>query len=133
MSTEFYRESKPIAKNEHKCDLCCRNINKGEEYIRITCKCTGEDLFTLKLHLTCHDLVQRYTKTLDWNDYWNEDDVINSIHDRVCCDCEHLKDCKYMYKGDGTFNYREVCLCHKVISSYLFTKEEGNDSAGSSK
>ena len=124
MSVEFYRESKQIARKEHKCNLCGRTINKGEEYVKVIKKCYMEELFTSELHLTCHDLFNRYTETLDLDDYFDEDEVIDSIHEKVCCDCLHQKDCKYMYKGDGKCNYREVCLCPEVISTYLITKDK---------
>lgn len=98
-----------LQKKVHKCDLCRKYINKGEKYINVVCKCTYEDLFTAKYHLTCSDLVERYQNTLDYDDFFNETDVIDSIHDRVCCDCE--KSCDY--------KYYDVSQCPIVISKYL--------------
>lgn len=49
---EFWNETKPVAKVEHKCDACGHPILAGEQYSRMAGKDDGW-FFTAKQHLEC--------------------------------------------------------------------------------
>jgi hypothetical protein len=50
---DFYRETRPIARKEHRCCECRRPIRPGTEYLHIAGKWNG-DVQTFRRHLRCH-------------------------------------------------------------------------------
>lgn len=76
---EFHKEKTPIARKEHKCDLCHGTISKGERYVHITQSDSG-DIFDYKYHIGCNNLVDRYVRNEGgYVDDFKEYDVIEDI------------------------------------------------------
>lgn len=108
---EFCKEKTPIARKEHKCDLCHGTIPKGERYVHITQSDCG-DIFDYKYHIGCNNLVDRYVRNEGgYVDAFDEANVIDDIQERVCCDCAHKAECG--------LKYRQIATCPHVVERYL--------------
>lgn len=107
---EFRREETPRARKDHACDLCHEKIQKCERYTHMVWSESG-DVFDDKYHTGCWDLVCRYLETLDYDDYYNSADVIDSMREQVCCDCVHKPDCN--------LKYRHIPTCPRVVERFL--------------
>lgn len=104
----FCREETPRARKEHRCDLCCGVIEKGERYVHIV---SSEDgyIFDKKYHVGCNDLVERYVRDNDgYVEHFDEYRVMEDIFDRVCTDCVHKEGCE-----------KEIATCPHVVERYL--------------
>lgn len=49
---EFWNETTPVARVQHKCDACGQTIEAGQPYSRMAGKFDG-DFFTVKQHVEC--------------------------------------------------------------------------------
>ena len=73
------RESKPIARKEHRCSYCGAKIEKGIKYRRATLKYDG-DIYDWVEHFECHEI----THELDmWNGVYDEGLTSESFCDTI--------------------------------------------------
>ena len=113
---EFCKEKAPIARKEHKCDLCHGTIAKGERYVHIV-QSTDGDIFDSKYHTVCCDLIRRYAKEMGGYVYpYDDENVTDDIQDRLCCDCERIGECG--------LTDRKVATCPFVVKKYLKDLED---------
>lgn len=87
---DFITTKHPTAIKAHMCSLCGGNIHAGEKYIRFFGRYDG-DIFDVKHHEQCDELVGAYCAWAGENEY-TEDDVINMIRERVCWNCNHYNE-----------------------------------------
>ena len=59
----FYRERQQTAKKQHRCRECRHPIEIGDKYTYIAGK--GEDFYTVKLCLSCGNLLNKLSPTLE--------------------------------------------------------------------
>lgn len=62
---ELIDESKPIARKDYVCDLCSRNICKGQRYRRQFIRDYSGEAWSFKGHEECSEL----TSIIDFSDY----------------------------------------------------------------
>jgi len=106
---EFRREEMPCARKEHRCDLCHTAIRKGKKYVRVVCSNDGY-IYDNSYHTYCHDLVERYCRSRDCDDPYDDWRVLDDIAETVCEDCGMRKECN--------FGYWWSPLCPKVNAEY---------------
>lgn len=106
---EFRRQATPCARKEHECDLCGETIEKGEQYVHIVQSDSG-NIFDNMYHIGCYDIVARYCRECDADDWYDEGLVLNDIDERVCSSCGLHTTC--------IFGYRRSPLCPMVIEKY---------------
>lgn len=105
----FGKSGRPVARKEHRCDLCGGAIKPGEQYVRRT-GLYDDRFWDEKFHLNCLELIGRYCKDLDADEY-TEDAVIDWLYDRVCTDCIHGNEDNIWYTPCP---YNTPCECPKV-------------------
>ena len=73
---ELLKETKPIARKEHICNLCYGKIEKGEKYVSLSI--LDGDIYTFKMHLECEevssDACEHYDMTSNYDEGFNEND-----------------------------------------------------------
>lgn len=108
---EFCKEKTPIARKEHKCDLCHRPIAKGERYVRIA-QAEDGDFFDSKYHTGCYELVCDFIdkNIVGCEIYFNESDIIADIESVACSECNRRLDCN-LYDVD-------IVTCPRAIRTY---------------
>lgn len=87
---EFSRQTTPVARKRHKCDLCGRPIAAGKKYSRFSGKYDGT-MFDVKHHLFCAMLIDRYCYEMGEDEYC-EDEVIDWATEKACSGCERWDD-----------------------------------------
>ena len=81
----------PIAKKEHRCDLCGEAIPVGVKYLRFSGIADGSP-FDIKLHSECSEVVDDYA--LDTGEAeWSSDEIHWWIEERLCSKCEERDGC----------------------------------------
>ncbi|MHB1153543.1 MAG: hypothetical protein ACYCWE_21030 [Eubacteriales bacterium] len=98
MSLEFYSQSIPKARKEHKCEMCRLTIEKGERYSYLAGKFEGE-FFERKLHIKCGDILQEALKAMreDEFDYYM---ITDWWTDNKCSICKYrYPECDVNEKG----------------------------------
>lgn len=106
---EFRREETPHARKDHTCDLCNGKIAKGNEYIHSVCFEDGY-CFNNHYHRYCYDLIERYCRSLDEGDCYDEWNVLCDIRERVCESC--------CYKDNCEFGFEKSPQCVHVNAKY---------------
>lgn len=114
---EFSSHSYPVARKEHRCDLCCSEIKVGEEYSRFSGMYEGR-FFDHKHHLLCERIISQYCDHVGDNEYDN-DNVIDWVTEIVCGDCEH----SHYDDGADDCSFSNMFVCPKVIERFA-EKEE---------
>lgn len=84
----FTRIQSYIAKKQHKCSLCDGVIEKGEQYTRTVVGGGSVGFCDDKYHSKCYELVERYCRKLDADDYLELWYVIDDVMENVCSSCE---------------------------------------------
>lgn len=111
---ELFRQETPCARKEHLCDLCGETIYKGKRYVHLVQTSDGI-FFNSHYHEDCYDLIERYCRTRDMDDPYEDAMVLDDIRERVCDDCDVRPKCQ--------FGYRRTPLCPRVNSKYLMEKK----------
>ena len=81
---EFYTETKPKARKQHKCDLCGKTIEPGEKYHCFTGKYDGK-MFTDRTCLPCSGMISAYCDKCEHGG-WADDDC-----EYLEEDCPHIR------------------------------------------
>lgn len=106
---DFWRESKPKARKEHKCDLCGGAIKIGEKYIRSSGMYDGY-FYDNKHHVECNGFINKYCRAHEDVEY-TADAIEDWIYDRVCADCIHESEYN---DGYTPCPYKTVFECPEV-------------------
>lgn len=112
---DFSRYEYPVARREHKCDFCGAEIPKGEQYVREII-CDGGDFWDSKYHEQCFELIDRYYRWLDRDEYVDFGELTGLIYDNVCSDCTDVDGCDCGRKDMG---------CCPVVHKKFLVKKEG--------
>lgn len=116
---DFFNQSFPTARKEHKCSLCGGIVCIGEKYSRYSGKYDGE-MFDMKHHLMCREIICRFCDDTDSCEY-TDDEVIDWVQERVCYECEHS------WHGDGKDDCdTSLFECPKVIERFSVKDGDGN-------
>lgn len=83
---EFFNESKHTARKAYECEMCCRDINPGEQYYEERGKYEGE-FFDRKMHVHCHKMEAEFCSEVDNEFTWWQ--IMDYIQEKYCSDCEH--------------------------------------------
>ncbi|MFY9380403.1 MAG: hypothetical protein WAP07_09270, partial [Acutalibacteraceae bacterium] len=89
---EFYNDVVHKATKNHKCDLCCHLIPKGQKYHRQSGKYDG-DFFDRCLHTHCNNIISTYCRENDEQEY-DEWSIKDWLSDSYCYYCEQKEDCE---------------------------------------
>lgn len=103
---EFHKETTPIARKQHKCDLCDQTIETKSRYHRQTGKYQG-DFFDRCLHIHCNKIIKEFISEQSDNEYdvnW----VIYYLIEKYCHGCP---------EWDGCFVNQ--LLCDKILKNYV--------------
>ena len=66
---EMFRETEPVARKRHQCDLCREEIPKGEKHVARHGKSDDNEIYTFRMHVECE------AATKDWDEYdWDYTD-----------------------------------------------------------
>ena len=87
---EFWNETKPVAKVQHKCDACDHSILVGEQYSRMAGKVDGW-FFTAKQHLECRaaECALADVKNLIGGEEWCHLNDLDEPDDLIWLQAEH--------------------------------------------
>lgn len=91
---EFYNDAVHKATKNHKCDLCCHLIPKGQKYHRQSGKYEGE-FFDRCIHEHCNNIITAFCK--ENNEVENEyspDWIVDWLSDNHCYSCEKKEECE---------------------------------------
>lgn len=88
---DFYSQTYPIARKEHKCEFCHCTIPKGKRYSYETGKYDGE-MFTRKLCPECNGILADYCNEHGYEefDWWG---ITDWLSDTYCYDCPNKDSC----------------------------------------
>lgn len=87
---EFYKIKKPVAKKEHDCEFCKKQIEIGEKYSYESGKVNG-DFTTRTLCLPCYEMMR---ESCIWReDAFEWEDVSSYLKDKYCCTCANNCGC----------------------------------------
>lgn len=84
----FSRTQSHIARKQHKCSLCSEVIKKRRAIHKNSCWGDSVDFYDDKYHSKCYELVERYCRKLDADDYLELWHVIDDVMENVCGSCE---------------------------------------------
>lgn len=87
----FHRSIERTARKDHKCDLCCKTIEKGKKYIEFAGK--YDDFYSGKHHLNCEKLIIAYCKKNNEDEY-DSDTVLDWVCDEGCSGCDNQDNCE---------------------------------------
>ena len=112
---DFSRYEHPVARKEHKCDFCGAEILKGEKYVHEVI-CDGGDFWDSKYHEQCAELIDRYYRWLDRDDWVDFGELTELIYDDVCRSCIGIDYC------GGS---RKDMTCCPVVHEKFLVKKGG--------
>ena len=106
--SDLYREQFQVARKPHTCDLCRKEIRKGERYLYHMNLYDGV-FWVWKFHETCNVIVNDFVES-GYDDPFDMDEVREWLTDTYCMDCPKCEDCC----DDGKLGYP----CEKIIKHY---------------
>lgn len=87
---DFYKQTYPKARKEHKCEYCANVIRRGEKYSCESGKYDG-DIFTRKLCLTCKNILEEYCSEKGYEEFewWA---ITEWLREKYCYSCKNYDD-----------------------------------------
>jgi hypothetical protein len=122
------------ANKDHKCNLCCGDISKGETYNHAVYKESGE-IYSWKIHLHCNELTHKlnmfeYDNTVNSNNFANYiEDYISAMYlkDKVKIILDHLSEKERVKNIGKEPDYKKMWQELRIALNNDFDSERAED------